>query len=167
MHSIPSSDSSFPPDTADHVPRDEDVRGTPDALQQVLREARRLHRAAQSPQLHIALPVLRRLIASGALTRQSLPELARERATLQRKHVLQAIALEAGYPSWESWRPALEGAMGCEWLEQQDLLRHTGQLNLWFPDEAQARAHAAVHGGRVLRVGRQGVVVPPGEEPWA
>ncbi|MCB2034182.1 MAG: hypothetical protein KDF57_13060, partial [Ottowia sp.] len=62
-----------------------DSSSTPfDAAPLVLREARRLHRAARSDQLSTALPVLRRLIAEGVLAGTSLPQLHRARHTVQR-----------------------------------------------------------------------------------
>jgi hypothetical protein len=51
------------------------------------------------------LPVLRRVLASGAIRHDSLPEAFRRRGELQRKHLLRTLAVEAGFESWEAWRP--------------------------------------------------------------
>jgi hypothetical protein len=127
--------------------------------QTVLKEAKRLHKAAASEQLALSLPVLRRILASEALQRISLPELRRHRSIVQRKHILRMLAAEAGFNSWEAYRQALAG-MAPEQLAHFDIARHqAGQLNLWFSTLAQAQAHAALHGGRALQVGRQGVVL--------
>jgi hypothetical protein len=132
-------------------------RSPADAL---LREARRIHRAALSDSLETALPVLRRLLACGAVPRRPLPELFRQRRTVQRKHVLRALALEAGFPSWEDWRPALGTASDAAVTQAIEIHRDPGALKLWFRSESEARGYAAEQGGRVLRVGAHVVVVP-------
>jgi hypothetical protein len=126
----------------------------------VLREAKRLHRAATSDALSTALPVLRRLLAAGALPCATLPELYRRRQAVQRKHILRTLAVEAGFGNWESYRPSLAGNDAA--LLAQLAVQESGgsHLNLWFSDEAQAQAYAAVHGGRAVRVGQQAVVLP-------
>ncbi len=126
----------------------------------VLREARRLHRAATSDALSTSLPVLRRLIASGALPDAGLPALFRGRAQVQRKHVLRMLAREAGFDSWESWRPALGAAHASALMQAHDLRRDTGTLHLWFRNESEARAFAALHGGTAVRLGDHAVVAP-------
>lgn len=68
----------------------------------LLREAKRLHRAAQSDSPAESLPVLRRLLAAEAIPGPTLPAAFRARTQVQRKHVLRALTLEAGYPSWEA-----------------------------------------------------------------
>lgn len=152
------------------APRD----GTPPtAAQAVLREARRLHRAATSDALSNALPVLRRLLAARAIPAGSLPQLFHQRATVQRKHVLRMLAFEAGHESWEAYSRVLPG-LDPETVALSLALPHgagagagagtgTGTLKLWFAGEAQARRYAATHGGRALRVGRQAVVLPAHE----
>lgn len=126
----------------------------------VLREARNLHRAANSDSLARSLPVLRRLLATGVLHGMALPELHRQRGTVQRKHVLRMLALEAGHPSWEAYRVAL-AHMTADELPHFDILRrHAGYPNHWFSSLDEAQAHAARHGGRVMRVGHQAVVMP-------
>lgn len=129
------------------------------AARQVLGMARRLHKAATSDDLALSLPILRRVLATDTLRGMSLPDLRRERATVQRKHILRTLAVEAGFASWEAYRRALAG-MGPTDLEHFDLLRSTaGYPNLWFSTPSQAAAHTALHGGRVVRVGTQAVVI--------
>ncbi|HPK33801.1 hypothetical protein [Ottowia sp.] len=138
-----------------------DSSSTPfDAAPLVLREARRLHRAARSDQLSTALPVLRRLIAEGVLAGTSLPQLHRARHTVQRKHLLRLLAAEAGHTSWEAWRPALRHALPQDLLHLR--LHGSGTFNTWFATEDEARR--AMHGreGRLVRVGWHAVWLAPG-----
>jgi hypothetical protein len=128
----------------------------------VLREARRLHRIAVSDALSKSLPVLRRVLSSNTLHGVSLPELFRTRSTVQRKHILRTLAIEAGFPNWEAYRWALR-TMSVDQLEHFDMIqRGIGYPNFWFSTLAQAQEHAHKHGGRTLRVGQQAVVVPQG-----
>lgn len=131
-----------------------------EAASLVLHEARSLHRAANSDSLSRSLPVLRRLLATGVLHGMPLPELHRQRATVQRKHVLRMLALEAGFPGWEAYRAAL-AHMKADELPHFDIVwRGAGYPNHWFASLDEAQAHAARHGGRVMRVGAQAVVMP-------
>lgn len=129
------------------------------SIERVAREARRLHRAVQSDRLSSALPVLRRLLRAGVVTDASLTELHARRTTLQRKHFLRLLACEAGYLSWEAYRPVLAR------LRAEDLphfeLHEPGpaQLHVWFSTPALASEYAAAQGGRVFQVGTQAVVV--------
>ncbi len=130
------------------------------SVQLVLREAKRLHRAAASGPLSEALPILRRLMATRAVTDRSLPGLFRARCTVQRKHVLRALAREAGYASWEDYRRALPH-LDISQLEQlASVHRGTSVLKLWFSDTSAARRFAAEQGGQAVRVGVQAVVLP-------
>jgi len=125
----------------------------------VLREAKKLHRAAVSESLAESLPVLRRLLSAQVIQGLSLPELSQGRSKVQRKHVLRALAIEAGYSSWEEYRVALVG-LEPHALEQFDVLkRAAGYPNLWFSSFEEAEVHAAAHGGRAIRVGKQAVVL--------
>lgn len=128
-------------------------------VEQVLRLARRLHRAAVSDSLSMALPVLRRLLATGVV-RGPLTALFRSRATVQRKHVLRMLAREGGFPGWEAFRSALLGMVPSD-LDRIRLAQEgSAVLHLWFATEAQACVHAAHNGGRVVRIGTQAVVMP-------
>lgn len=130
-----------------------------EAIAWLHREARRLHRAAASDSLAASLPVLRRLLASGAIRHASLPEAFRRRGELQRKHLLRTLAVEAGFESWEAWRPALAGLSRAELERIAGLPRDTSQLKLWFRNLGEADAYASAHGGQPVAVGRQAVVL--------
>lgn len=135
----------------------------PAATQVVLREAKRLHRAATSDSLCVALPVLRRILAARACQETTLPDLFRRRHTVQRKHVLRTLAVEAGHRSWEGYRPAL-ALLDAQELEPFAFLeRGCAKLNLWFSSEPEALKFTAQHGGRAVRVGRQAIVLPAAE----
>jgi hypothetical protein len=131
------------------------------AAELVLRQARKLHRAAASDNLAFVMPALRRVHAAGVFPDRPLSTLYRERRSLRRKHFLRALAIEAGFPDWERLRPKLD-QMRPESFDHFKLSGEWfGLLNTWFPDEAQARAFAHTHGGRVLRFGSQALVVAP------
>ncbi len=130
------------------------------SVQLVLREAKRLHRAAASGPLSEALPILRRLMATRAVTDRSLPGLFRARCTVQRKHVLRALAREAGYASWEDYRHALPHLDISQLERLASVQRGTSVLKLWFSDTSAARRFAAEQGGQAVRVGVQAVVLP-------
>ena len=125
----------------------------------MLREARRLHRVAQSDSLFTSLPVLRRLLAAAVGPTGNLPELFRNRAMLRRKHLLRTLALEAGYSSWEMFRPSLNHIHPSELEHFAVVEKGWANLNLWFSTEFDAQTYASEHGGRAMRVGSQGVVV--------
>lgn len=130
------------------------------ASQAVLREARRLHRAATTGTLSKSLPILRRVLSSDTLIDISLPELFRKRSIVQRKHILRMLAIEAGHASWELYRQAL-GQMTIEQLAHFELHQpEMGYPNFWFSTFAEAQDYALQHGGRCLRVGQQAVVCP-------
>jgi hypothetical protein len=130
-----------------------------EAITMVLREARRLHREMASESLAQSLPVLRRLLRNNTLPGISLPELHRQRGKVQRKHLLQTLAVEAGFGTWEKYRIALAN-MSVGDLEHFDIVRRqAGYPNLWFSTHAEAQDHASKHGGRSMRVGNQAVVL--------
>jgi hypothetical protein len=140
-------------------PRSPDTPQTGAALQRVLTMARRLHKAATSESLALSLPVLRRVLATQTLRDLALPALHRDRASVQRKHILRMLAIEAGHDSWEAYRVALSTPAPQD-LEHFDLMRSAaGYPNLWFSTPEQAAAHAATHGGRAVRVGPQAVIL--------
>lgn len=124
--------------------------------------ARQLHRAATSDSLRVSLPVLRRILATHTLRDLSLPQLHQQRAMVRRKHLLRTLAIEAGQPSWEHYSRALSG-MTVEQLPHLDVLQATaGYPNLWFSNREQAQTYALSHGGRVVPVGTQAVVLMQG-----
>ncbi len=131
----------------------------------LLREARKLHRAATSKSLADSLPILRRLLGTQVIRGMTLPELSRQRHTVQRKHVLRALAIEAGYSGWEAYRGALID-MEPDRFQQFDVLRRTaGYPNLWFSSVAAAESYAVEHGGHAIRVGQQAVVLVEMQSP--
>lgn len=130
----------------------------------MLREAKRLHRAATSDALSEALPVLRRLLAARAVPACPLQVLFRDRASLQRKHVLRMLACEAGHASWEAYSQALSSLDSQAVVLSVAAQRSTAMLKHWFVGEQQAAQFASVHGGLVAPVGQQGAVVWPVQE---
>lgn len=129
------------------------------AVTMVLELARRLHKGARSDSPVHSLPVLRRVLATGTLRELSLPDLYRQRSTVQRKHILRMLAMEAGFAGWEQYRPAL-GGMKPDQLTHLDLTNgRAGYPNLWFSSRAEAEQYAGTQGGIALPVGRQGVVL--------
>lgn len=125
----------------------------------LLREAKRLHRAAQSDSPAESLPVLRRLLAAEAIPGPTLPAAFRARTQVQRKHVLRALALEAGYPSWEALVAALGDADLLALGQGLQALRGAGVLKLWFSSMAQAQEYTRTHGGQAIAMGSQAVVL--------
>lgn len=129
------------------------------AAELVRRQARRLHRAALLGTIAIALPALRRVHAADIFPDRLLSTLYRERQGLKRKHFLRALAVEAGFPDWERFRPHLD-QMPPEALDHFKVVDEWFVfLNSWFSTDEQAHAFARQHGGRVSRVGNQAVVV--------
>jgi hypothetical protein len=133
-----------------------------DTLKRLLREANKLHKTVKTGSLSQSLPILRRLITSKTLTQLSLPELRNKPDIVQRKHLLQMLAHEAGYSSWASYKHALETA-DSEHDEHYSLaLQHAGYPNLWFSSLNEAEEYVKHHGGKPVAVGRQAVVIVSG-----
>jgi hypothetical protein len=130
------------------------------AVALVLREARRLHRAARSASLCACLPVLRRVLAAQVVPGQALTALLRHRAAVQRKHLLHMLAVEAGHRHWQAYRSALADVRVADLAHFAVEECGHANLNLWFASELAAQRYAAEHGGRSVRVGRQAVVLP-------
>ena len=135
---------------------------TPERVSALLRAAKLLHRHAVAPSRAQSLPVLRRLISTQVLQSLSLPQLYEQQAMVQRKHVLQMLAREAGFADWAAYREALSGhAADIHMpLEAVAVALHAGYPNHWFSTLEQARTHAAQRGGQVVQVGSQAVVLP-------
>lgn len=125
----------------------------------VLREAKRLHHGAKSDALSSSLPVLRRLLSAGVLRNTTLPKAFHARSGLQRKHFLRLLALEAGFPSWETYRPILMTTHPSELDAFVVLEKGWAFLHNWFPSVEQAEV--AKTGGRVVRIGSHAVVLTP------
>ena len=124
----------------------------------LLRVAKRLHRAAVSSSLVESLPVLRRLLAAQVIRGLTLPQLSQRRSLIQRKHLLQTLAIEAGFLNWDAYRGALAEKPNAPPLPFDVHTRAAGYPNLWFSSLADAEAHAARHGGHAVRHGQQAVV---------
>jgi hypothetical protein len=131
------------------------------AIELVRRQARRLHRAALSGSIAVAMPALRRVHAADIFPDRPLSTIYREREGLKRKHFLRTLAVEAGFPDWERFRPHLD-QMPPEAFDHFKVVDEWFVfLNSWFSNEEQAHAFARKHGGRALRIGNQAVVVSP------
>ncbi|PCK01697.1 MAG: hypothetical protein COA42_22925 [Alteromonadaceae bacterium] len=130
-----------------------------ESIKALLREAKKLHKASKSESLSKALPVLRRLISSKALTNISLLELRKNQNIVQRKHILLMLALESGHKSWAEYRQESE-RLPTKSNEHYTLtLRDAGYPNLWFSSFEEAKHYTASHGGHPILVGEQAVVV--------
>ena len=131
-----------------------------DRLKLILRVAKSLHRAARSDSRPHSLPVLRRLIASETFRHISLPELYRQRMTIQRKHILHMLALEAGHLNWLDYKKKVETHPEAQPLDYNLALKHAGYPNIWFTSLPEAERYAAAQGGQPIAVGKQAVVIP-------
>ncbi|MCM5678970.1 hypothetical protein M8A51_05430 [Schlegelella sp. S2-27] len=144
-------------------PRSAQARGS--ALAFVRRQARELLREARDERLMVAMPAVRRVHAAGLFGTQPLSTLYRERQRLQLKHFLRALALEAGHPSWERYKPVLETLPAQALGDYQVEALSVASLHPWFSNAEQAQAYADVHGGRVVRYRGQAVVISDDTPP--
>lgn len=136
----------------------------PSATDLALRQARLMHRAAQTGPVLTALPALRRAHAAGIRPELSLSALFQVRQSLQRKHFLRTLAVEAGFADWEQWVPQLR-----HWPAQDLITRGLVPLSLldaevpypnaWFSTAQEAQAWAQAHGGQVVQHGTQAMVL--------
>lgn len=122
------------------------------------KEAKRLQRSAQSRSLAQSLPVLRRLIKTQVFTHISLPELRRQQMSIKRKHLLNMLAVEVGFDNWNALKLRFVHSSGALSHPRTRLL-NAGYPNRWFADVAAADAYAALHGGEVIEVGQQAVIL--------
>jgi len=134
--------------------------GAPQRVAAVLRAAKWLHRQASADSRMQSLPVLRRLLASQVLQGLNLPQLFAQKTVVQRKHVLQLLAKEAGFADWAAYRTALAGSEAHVPLPLDVAALHAGYPNHWFSTLTQAQAYVAEHGGQLVPVGTQAVVLP-------
>lgn len=125
-----------------------------------LREAKILQKASQSSSLSDSLPVLRRLINTNVLRGLSLPELTKKRDIIQRKHLLNMLAIENGSSCWAEFKQKVESSTDGEFLPYSVELRNAGYPVLWFSTESEATAYANDNGGKVVKVEGQAAVVP-------
>ena len=128
-----------------------------DTLDRVLHHARRLHLSARSTSISAAMPVVRRIHAAGLFPELGVAALYRKRAQLQRKHLLHALAVEAGHVRWEGYRDALRTLTPEQVTQAHMTDRWPASINVWFSNEAQARA-AVGDDARLQRFGTQFVV---------
>lgn len=154
MHTENQSQHAHP---ENHQPQN--LQSSESAADLVLRIARNLHRAAYSESKVIALPVLRRLLATATLTAISLPELFRCRDLIQRKHILRMLAVEVGFKCWEDYRHALDAMTSDQLAHFDHLRRSAGYPNLWFSSYAEAQCYARENNGKLVQVGEQAVVL--------
>jgi hypothetical protein len=129
-------------------------------LQLWLREANILQKAARSTSLARSLPVLRRLIKSKVLVGITLPELTKNAGIVQRKHLLNMLALENGQESWLEFKKLVQTSPRGTLKPYSVELRNAGYPILWFSTDKEAKAYAAQNGGRVVKVEQQAAVIP-------
>lgn len=129
-------------------------------LQLWLREAKVLHKQSKSDSLVRSLPVLRRLLSAEVLSNISLVELKNSNTMIQRKHLLQMLAVENGTRCWADFKlqveVAPEGSIRPNSLELKD----AGYPVLWFSNVDEANAYTEHHGGKIVKLGSQAAVVP-------
>lgn len=130
-------------------------------LQLWLREAKVLHKQAQSDSLARSLPVLRRLLSAEVLTNISLVELKNTTTLIQRKHLLQMLAVENGTRCWTDFKQQIEASDDGSILPNSLELREAGYPVLWFSSADEASAYTEHHGGKIVKLGSQAAVVPP------
>lgn len=125
-----------------------------------LYEAKLLLKSTKSEQLSRSLPTLRRLLSFNVLVGISLPELQKNSAIVQRKHLLQLVAKENGFNSWVEFKQILETESGTseKYLPQRLKLKNIGYPALWFSTMDEAVLYAKEHGGEVVPVGTQAVI---------
>jgi hypothetical protein len=150
------SDPTLPGESA--LSETETITG-PDGVALARRMARTLQRAAQKGELTVALPVLRRLLKHEVVPVMALPELLRQRHVLQRKHFLWLLAVEAGYANWDTYLQGLQKQEPAALAPLQVKASGAGVLKQWFANEADAQQFAQAHGGEVVVMGDQAVVI--------
>ena len=124
------------------------------------RYARRMLRSAHSDQPSKALPIVRRVHATGVLTGLRVTELYHARKTLQLKHMFRAVAAELGYASWDACKRDID-RRPSDVLDRfrLDLGAFGDQEHIWFADQPTAAAWQREHGGRLVQYGKQAVVM--------
>lgn len=129
------------------------------------RLAQRQLKALKSGSPAQALPVLRRLQQAGLFTQTPLSRLYHERNEVQLKHLLRMLALELGYPDWETLAPVVE-SLPAEHFDGP-LYREGGlpYPSPWFRNEAEALAWQAEHGGTLHRYGDTVMVIAEDAQP--
>ncbi len=148
----------------DHHRSGADAGKRPDPVPNVrayLHRARQLQTAARSDRRSECLPVLRRLIATGAFAPDiDLKTLFERRGEVRRRHCLLTLAREAGNADWLALRNTLETAPESIAADIRALPVAFTYPNHWFSSLEQAEQFQRERGGRVLRHGSQAVVIP-------
>jgi hypothetical protein len=127
-----------------------------------LLKAKKLHKSTQSESLTAILPVLRLFLNSKVLVYISLPELKNNIAIIQRKHLLQMLAIENGFDCWKDLKHAIEvKSQNDELLLPYSIeLKNAGYPTLWFAKVEQAKTYANRHSGKVIIVAEQAAWLP-------
>lgn len=124
------------------------------------RYARGMLRSAHSNQPSKALPIVRRVHATGAVTGARVTELYHARATLQLKHMFRTVAAELDYATWDACKRDID-RHPPEILDRfrLDLGAFNDHEHIWFADKPSAVAWQREHGGRMVDYGKQAVVM--------
>lgn len=130
----------------------------PSAVESMLRVARKLHRQAQTGPITTAMPAIRRAYAAGVFGEQALSAVYQKRQTLQRKHFLRTLAIEAGFADWARLLPALKTLAPEAVAHLTTLPGNFGGLNHWFSTHEEAQTFAHAHGREFVAMGQQAMV---------
>ena len=135
------------------------ISTTKQAIEFLLKQAKKIHRTALTRSTSQALPILRRLLINKILINISLVELNKNKTLIKRKHILQLFAAEAGYQDWGTYRKVLTS--GINWQDDNYIsaLRHHSYPNLWFSTLVLAQEYVSNSGGRAIKMGTQAVVL--------
>ena len=124
------------------------------------RHARILLRHAHAQDMSIALPVLRRLLASGVVKADRLGELHETRAGIQLKHVLNMLAIELGLAGWDVCKAEIDArAPATIDRYRLDAGVFGDYEKNWFASEAAAREWQRGNGGYIVEYAGQAVAV--------
>lgn len=136
------------------------VGPNPGNTQFLRHHARRLLDCVRTGNTSASLPVMRRLLASGAVKVTGLSALREARASIQLKHVLNMLATELGYPGWDACK-AVADTRGPEAIDRYhfDAGAFGDFEKTWFSIAAQAREWQREHGGYIVGYGDQAVAI--------
>ena len=124
------------------------------------RHARLLLGRAQDANAATAMPVLRRLIASGATRCDTLGALYEARADIQLKHVLNMLGVELGQAGWDACKHVID-TLAPAVIDRYRF--DAGAFNdhemLWFAGLPAAREWQRENGGYIVEYGEQAVAI--------
>jgi hypothetical protein len=125
------------------------------------RHARRLLRLARGESTSTAMPVLRRLLAAGAMRdATTLTQLHEIRAEIQLKHVLNMLAVELGHFGWDACKAVVDmQAPGVIDRYRFDAGAFGDYEKVWFANAAESREWQREHGGYIVEYGDQAVAI--------